>query len=47
VGGLARALETLPPKRRCTVVEPPDWAQTVAYEGGVPAHLVFVGCSFD
>ena len=25
---LARDLETLPPKRRCRIVEPPDWVQT-------------------
>jgi hypothetical protein len=26
---LARGLATLPPKRRCELVEPPDWVQTV------------------
>ena len=26
---LARDLEALPPKRRCKVLEPPDWVQTV------------------
>ena len=26
---LARDLETRPPKRRCKLVEPPDWVQTV------------------
>ena len=27
---LARDLQALPPKRRCTVVEPPEWVQTCA-----------------